>query len=139
MFNLKKSHFYLILKSKGNIKKFRVNIKIYDSLKDSKLFDEDYYLKKYPNIKKFKINPLLHYIIIGSKEHKIPSQKFKTISDPLKESKLFDEDYYLKKYPNIKKSEINPLLHYIIIGSKEHKIPSQKFKTIKILKRIKII
>ena len=104
------------------------------------MFDENYYLKKYPNIKKSEINPLLHYIIIGTKEHKIPSQKFKTINDSLKESELFDEDYYLKKYPNIKKSGINPLQHYIIIGTKENKIPSQKFKKIyKSLKRIKMV
>ena len=92
--------------------------KINDSLKDSELFDENYYLKKYPNIKKSGINPLLHYIILGTKENKIPSPKFKKINDSLKDSELFDENYYLKKYPNIKKSGINPLQHYIILGTK---------------------
>ena len=60
-------------------------------------------------------------------ESKIPSHKFKKINDSLKDSELFDENYYLKKYPNIKKSGINPLLHYIILGYKKGYNPSLIF------------
>ena len=130
MFRIKNPYFYLFIRSKGNIKKFKVNKKVYDSLKDSEWFDEKYYLKKYPTIKKSGINPLLHYIIFGIKENKMPSHKFNKIYTTLKDSEWFDEKYYLKKYPTIKKSGINPLLHYIIFGIKENKMPSHKFNKI---------
>jgi glycosyltransferase involved in cell wall biosynthesis/GT2 family glycosyltransferase len=120
-------YLYLLFKSKGNKKKFQNNKKIYDSLKTSQLFDEEYYTKKYPNIQKIGINPLLHYILIGNKEGKIPSNTFEKIYNYLKTSQLFDEEYYTKKYPNIQKIGINPLLHYIIFGKEEEKFPSIKF------------
>ena len=123
-------YLYLLFKSKGNKKKFQASKKIYDSLKNSKLFDEEYYTKKYPNIQKIRINPLLHYILIGNKEGKIPSETFEKIYNYLKNSQLFDEEYYTKKYPNIQKIRINPLLHYILIGNKEGKIPSETFEKI---------
>ena len=130
MFSIKNPYFYLLIKSNGRIKKFKSNKKIYDSLKDSEWFDEKYYLKKYPTIKKSGINPLIHYILFGTKENKIPSPKFNKIYKTLKNSEWFDEKYYLKKYPTIKKSGINPLQHYILFGTKENKIPSPKFNKI---------
>ncbi len=130
MFSIKNPYFYMFIRSKGHIKKFKANRKIYDSLKESEWFDEKYYLKKYPTIKKSGINPLLHYLIFGTKENKIPSHKFNKIYNLLKNSEWFDEKYYLKKYPTIKKSGINPLLHYLIFGTKENKIPSHKFNKI---------
>ena len=49
---IKNSDIYLFLKSKGNVKKFKINKKIYDSLNNFGWFDKSYYLKKYPHIKK---------------------------------------------------------------------------------------
>ena len=99
----------MFLKSKGNLKKFFVYKKSYDNLKDSELFDEIYYIKKYPNIKNSGMEPLLHYIFFGYKEGKLPSEKF-------------DGNYYLKTYKNVKKSGLNPLVHYILHGKNEGKI-----------------
>ncbi|MDD3984513.1 MAG: hypothetical protein PHY59_01165 [Methanobacterium sp.] len=93
---IKNPNLYLLLKSKGNIKNFFVNKKAYDYLKDSRLFNENYYLKKYPKIKKSGMDPLLHYIIFGYKEGKLPSANF-------------DGNHYLNKYKNVKKSGINTL------------------------------
>ena len=127
---VKNIYVYMLLKSKGNLKNFFKHKKIYEYLKNSQWYDEKYYLKKYPNIKKSGINPLSHYIILGNKEGKIPSKKYEKIYNSIKDSKMFDEKYYLKKYPNIKKSGINPLSHYIILGNKEGKIPSKKYEKI---------
>lgn len=46
--------------------------------------------------------------------------------------KLFDADYYLKCYPDVKKSGIDPLEHYIIHGLKEGRSPhpSHFFKSL---------
>ena len=102
-------YLYILLKSKGNIKKFYVYKKYYDSLKTSELFDEFYYSKKYPSVKKSGLNPLIHYIFFGFKEGKLPSFKF-------------DGNYYLKAYKNVRKSGMNPLVHYVLYGKNEGKI-----------------
>ena len=126
----KNPHLYLFLKSKGRVKKFQVNKKIYDSLKESEWFDKKYYNEHYPNIKNSQMDPLLHYILFGFKEGKFPSKKFKETYHTLNELKLLDKKYYYKRYPNIKNSQMDPLLHYILIGDKEGKFPSEKFEEI---------
>jgi len=37
----------------------------------------------------------------------------------IKRSGLFDSEYYLQKYPDVKKANINPLWHYVKYGWKE--------------------
>ncbi|MDD3984504.1 MAG: hypothetical protein PHY59_01110, partial [Methanobacterium sp.] len=101
-FKNKNLHFYLFIKFKGNRNKFKAYEKIYNALKVSNLFDENYYLKKYPNIKESMLDPVQHYIIFGTKEGKIPSQKFNKIYNTIKDTEWFDESYYLKNYPNLK-------------------------------------
>lgn len=71
------------------------------------LFDDEFYLNQlHTNIE---MDPLTHYLEIGYKEGKNPS-------------KLFDGNYYLKKNPDVKKRNINPLLHYISYGIVEDRI-----------------
>ena len=126
----KNPYVYMGLKSKGDIKNFLNYRKIYDYLKDSKLFDEKYYLNKYPEVKKSGINPLLHYILIGNQDGDLPSKKYETIYNSLTNSKMFDEKYYLEKYPEVKKLGIDPISHYILIGNQVGNLPSQTFETI---------
>jgi hypothetical protein len=118
---IKNPYFYLLLKSKGNIKKFWVNKKGYDFLKDSEWFDESYYLKNYPKIKKSGLDPLLHYIFFGYKEGKLPSDKF-------------DGNYYLNTNKDVKNSDFNPLVHYVLHGKNEKrpiKSSSEDYKFVK--------
>ena len=49
---------------------------------------------------------LNHYLNIGYKEGKNPSMSF-------------DGNYYLKKHEDVKKSGMNPLVHYVLYGIKE--------------------
>ena len=123
-------HVYLLLKSKGNLKKFQVNKTIYDLLKDSEWVDNNFYYENYPSVNKSKMDPLLHYILFGYNEGKFPSEKFKKIYSFLNDFKLFDENYYFKNNPNIKKSRMDPLLLYILFGYNEGRFPSEKFKKI---------
>ena len=51
--------------------------------------------------------------------------EYKTI----KKSGLFDEKYYLETYEDVRKSDINPLKHYIKNGWKEGRNPSKRFDT----------
>ena len=43
------------------------------------------------------------------------------------ESGLFDKNYYLKAYPHVQKSGMDPLLHYLFYGASEYKLPSPTF------------
>ena len=80
----------------------------YEIIKLSHLFDENWYSKKYLNDKPS--DPIKHYIEVGYKENYNPSP-------------IFDTAWYLKEYPDIKKSGINPFVHYIKNGQKEGRKP----------------
>ena len=43
------------------------------------------------------------------------------------ESKLFDENYYLKKYPDVNYSGLSAVTHYLKFGLKENCYPNKKF------------
>ena len=45
----------------------------------------------------------------------------------IKKSGLFDPIFYLMNYPDVRRADINPLMHFIQFGWKEGRIPSEKF------------
>ena len=77
-----------------------------EKIKNSGLFDEQFYLNLYADIKNSGIDPIEHYLIFGWEEGRYPSLKFDTRS-------------YLDAYSDVKKSKMNPLLHYILFGKNE--------------------
>ncbi|MDD2643221.1 MAG: glycosyltransferase family 2 protein [Methanobacteriaceae archaeon] len=97
-----------LIKSKFNYNKASLYKEAYSKILDENLFNEEFYIEKYPNIKNSGINPLLHYLFYGYKEHKIPALNF-------------DSNIYLDKYPSVKQLNINPLVHYVMYGKKEGK------------------
>lgn len=56
---------------------------------------------------------------------------FKNLRDYwiIKKSGLFDPVYYLMNYPDVRRADIDPLLHYIWYGWKEGRNPSNEFGT----------
>ncbi len=66
-------------------------------------FDAEWYLKKYPDVRKSNIDPVEHYLTIGWKKGYNPSPKF-------------DGNAYLENYQDVAKAEKNPLLHYLQYG-----------------------
>lgn len=76
------------------------------TLINSNLFDNLWYCKKY-NIKNK--NSILHYLLVGWKLGYSPS-------------KSFDSVKYIITYPDVVKSNINPLIHYINNGQKEGRL-----------------
>lgn len=81
----------------------------YTIIKKSGLFDSCYYLREYKDVRQIKVDPLIHFITLGWKEGKNPSEKFNT-------------NYYLKMYPDVNKAGLNPLVHYIKYGKKEKRM-----------------
>ena len=116
----------------------------------SKKFDTKFYLSKYPDIARAGINPLLHYLQKGKNEGRQPKapklslwQRISTGNKlanksteyrAIYQSGLFDEKWYLKQYPEVSEIGKEPLQHYLEIGWKESKNPSEKFDTIFYLK-----
>ena len=92
--------------------------KQYRLLKESRLFDEVYYLLKNPDIRHrdCDADALSHFISHGWKEKRNPCL-------------LFDISYYLLSFPFNGKPAMNPLLHYLESGWKENKNPHLFFNT----------
>ncbi|MCB4438258.1 hypothetical protein LHL20_18665 [Alteromonas sp. McT4-15] len=72
----------------------------------SELFDADWYLNTYPDVKSANIDPAEHYLEYGAKEGRLPSASF-------------DGNWYLKRYPDVADSGVNPLVHYLKFGQNE--------------------
>jgi len=75
-------------------------------LKQSWLFDGDWYLRRYPDVAQAAWDPVEHYLSFGAKEHRDPGPFFSTAS-------------YLSDNADVAEAEINPLLHYIKFGCHE--------------------
>lgn len=75
-------------------------------LSKSGLFDERWYLTKYPDVAASGINAIEHYLRYGAKEGRNPSAVFNSV-------------WYTKQYPDIAAADINPLLHYALYGRQE--------------------
>jgi hypothetical protein len=71
-----------------------------------------------------KINPVIHYEIIGKKKnYKVFACDYKIVKD----SVYFDSRFYKAKYDDINCQNIDPIEHYINNGWKEKRIPSLRF------------
>lgn len=75
-------------------------------LRESPLFDGDWYLQRYPDVATAGIDPAIHYLESGWKEGRDPSKSFSTNS-------------YLKSNPDVGRAGLHPLLHFIEFGYAE--------------------
>lgn len=69
----------------------------------SGLFDEEYYLRRNPDVATAEFDPVVHYLRHGAAEGRDPGPHFST------------QDY-IRRYPAVAKSGINPLYHFIVQG-----------------------
>jgi len=100
-------YLYILFCRKNNgIKNTLINIKGYRAIKKNHLLDTGYYLKSNGDVRLSGVDPILHYIYHGYKEHRKPNPQF-------------DGDYYLKEHIAVKCSNINPLVYYALYGEKE--------------------
>lgn len=78
----------------------------YRLVSKSPLFDEDYYLREYPDVALSKMDPIKHYLKYGASEGRNPSSFFQT-------------NAYLAANSDVANAGVNPLLHFLMQGFKE--------------------
>lgn len=71
-------------------------------------FDEEWYLKEYPEVRQSRLAPYQHYMQIGIFEGRHPR---------------FDSEWYLSEYEDVKRSNTNPLEHCLQHGKAECRHP----------------
>jgi len=86
----------------------------------SGLFDDDWYLDQYPDVRSAGTNPLVHYLRHGAAEGRDPNP-------------LFDSDWYLRHNRDVRAAGINPLVHYLQNGAAEGRNPSPHFDNVQYL------
>ncbi len=72
-----------------------------DLLRESELFDVEFYLRKNPEVRKAGIDPVLHYLREGARDGRDPSKAFST-------------NAYLRRNDDV--GQMNPLVHYLRVG-----------------------
>jgi lipopolysaccharide biosynthesis protein len=77
----------------------------------SPLFDREWYLEQYPDVREAGVDPVLHYIAHGAAGYRDPGPRF-------------DTAWYLAYYSDVGTSGVNPLVHYLLHGVKERRHPS---------------
>ncbi len=117
----------------------------------SKYFETEAYLNKYPELNAKNWCPLFHYmqqhkelmpkinyreIIFNIMDKYTKKYKRKTFDYKIiAKSKYFNKRWYLKQNPDVKKSGIDPIEHYLQFGWKEGRNPSVKFDGTEYLER----
>lgn len=91
-----------------NIEKYEFNLKSYKNVKNTELFDAEYYINNH-NLCISKDYALLHYLNQGFKENLNPSE-------------IFDGNKYLNMNLDVKKAGMNPLVHYELFGKTEGRL-----------------
>jgi GT2 family glycosyltransferase/glycosyltransferase involved in cell wall biosynthesis len=85
-------------------------------IESSGLFDRDWYLAKYPDVRAMGVDPVLHYVKFGSRRGLYPNP-------------MFDSDWYLAGNQALRDKGGNPLVHFIRHGWRLGKDPSPRFDT----------
>lgn len=75
-------------------------------LRQSDLFDADWYRQNYPDVAEARLDPALHFLRFGANEGRSPSPKFSCAK-------------YLKSNPDVSAAGTNPLVHYLQFGRAE--------------------
>ena len=78
--------------------------------KTNPLFDRDWYLSQYPDVRDGAIDPYDHFLRYGAAEGRDPSP-------------TFDTQWYLKENADVRESGINPLVHFYRHGAAEGRDP----------------
>ena len=75
-------------------------------LRGTPWFDEDWYLQQNAEVRDRNLDPVEHYVRIGSRKGRSPGPEF-------------DNDAYLRRYPDVAATGANPLAHFILYGFAE--------------------
>jgi len=136
---------------------------IHDLISNSKLFDDEYYLKTYPDVERAGVNPVEHFIAHGASELRNPSEWFHTrfyvhknpnvaasglnpivhyLQDGarkgLRPHPFFDGVYYQRRYSDVNTSGVNPLSHYLRVGVSEGRLTVEELDPLSYLKQLPV-
>jgi hypothetical protein len=86
-------------------------------IKESGLWDLEWYMARNPDVVQSGMDPLVHYLHHGGREGRDPGVDFSS-------------KWYLDKYPDVTQAGVNPLIHYLKYGQREgrKRIPAQGTK-----------
>jgi hypothetical protein len=82
--------------------------RVYKQIRDSGLFDQKWYAKELGVTSLF-YDPLWHYLDVGARLGRNPSQHF-------------DTRHYTSTYPDVGMADINPLFHFVAYGRAEGRL-----------------
>ncbi|APH56555.1 Glycosyltransferase [Granulibacter bethesdensis] len=80
----------------------------YRIIKDSPLFDARWYLDTYQDLDSSKTDPVIHYILYGTREERDPGPDFSTT-------------FYIRRYPDSISAGLTALEHYELHGRSEQR------------------
>jgi lipopolysaccharide biosynthesis protein/glycosyltransferase involved in cell wall biosynthesis len=98
----------------------------------SGLLDPDWYLSRYSDVRASGMDPALHYLKYGALEGRDPGPQCVRQREDLNlivRSGLFDPDWYLSRYPDVRALGIDPALHYLKHGASEGRDPGPQFNS----------
>src|SRR5215831_6201276 len=87
-------------------KKFKKIQADVDLISSSTLFDAQWYLEQYPDVRAANIDPAVHYLQHGGFQSRNPGP-------------FFSDSWYLGRNPDVRAAGINPLVHYLRHGIAE--------------------
>ncbi|RDL47460.1 N-acetylglucosaminyl-diphospho-decaprenol L-rhamnosyltransferase [Ensifer sp. M14] len=90
-------------------------------LRQSVLFDADWYRNHYKDVNILDISPEEHYLWIGSRLNRDPSP-------------LFNTKAYITAHSDVRKVRINPLIHFIKWGQSEGRLPLPETDTVHLIR-----
>ena len=93
-------------------------------VRQSGLFDQQWYEEQYPDVRSARIDPALHYVKFGAAEGRNPSSEFDTL-------------YYLRNHRDVFLKKENPLLHFLETKGAEKQAQKTEFEAAEKLKSSK--
>jgi hypothetical protein len=95
---------------------------LYEMVRDSGLFDAEWYLNQYPDVATEGFDPLRHFIWHGLREDRNPNA-------------LFSAEWYANNYPDVEQTKTAPFIHFLKWGASQRKSPSGNFDALRYLRQ----
>ncbi len=105
---------------------------VFEGRSPSAKFDPDYYVTRYPKVRESGITPVEHYIRYGQQLGMTASRAYQvgfagSLAAIISESGIFDEEWYLNHYPDLLAGAVDPFEHFCKTGIAEHRNPGPGF------------
>lgn len=99
-----------VIKSWRDRLRLKASLRTAGRIANNPLFDPEWYLTRYCDVRETGMDPRIHYWNHGASEGRDPNP-------------VFDTTWYVTEYPDVAKAHINPLDHYLAFGLEERRSP----------------